>query len=93
MQDMMAQTHMYMHWLKSDQAPHYSLTWCTHGAFNLQLIFMYCTSMEHWYWYTDTGILVLVLVLLQATLLMPLKGLTGSIMVLSDLTGSTKGCL
>jgi len=29
----------------------------------------------------------------QATLLMPLKGLTGSIMVLHDLTGSTTGCL
>jgi len=29
----------------------------------------------------------------QATLLMPLKGLTGSIMVLCDLTGSTTGHL
>jgi len=29
----------------------------------------------------------------QATLLMPLKGFTGSIMVLHDLTGLTKGCL
>ena len=29
----------------------------------------------------------------QATLLMLLKGLTGSIMVLHDLTGSTTGCL
>jgi len=29
----------------------------------------------------------------QATLLMPFKGLTASIMVLCDLTGSTKGCL
>jgi len=29
----------------------------------------------------------------KATLLMPLKGLTGSIMVLRDLTGSKTGCL
>jgi len=29
---------------------------------------------------------------LQATLLMPLKGFTGSIMVLHDLTGSKTGC-
>jgi len=29
----------------------------------------------------------------QATLLMPLNGLTGSVLVLHDLTGSTKGCL
>jgi len=29
----------------------------------------------------------------QATLLMPLKGLTGSIMVLHDLIGSKTGCL
>jgi len=29
----------------------------------------------------------------QATPLMPLKGLTGSIMVLCDLTGLTTGCL
>jgi len=29
----------------------------------------------------------------QATLLMPLKGLTGSIMVLRDLTGLITGCL
>jgi len=29
----------------------------------------------------------------QATLLMPLEGLTGSIMVLGDLTGSITGCL
>jgi len=29
----------------------------------------------------------------QVTLLMPLKGLAGLLMVLHDLTGSTKGCL